>query len=331
MHRVAIVAFDGVVLFDLAVPGEALGRTRLPNGALAYDVRVCGVSRSIDAGITTLQTRHGLGWLAHADTVLIPGVSELDAPISPALIRALRAAHARGARLASVCSGAFVLAATGLLDGRRATTHWLAAEELARRYPAIDVDPNVLYVDNGRLLTSAGAAAGLDLCLHLVRRDFGAAVAADAARLSVMPLERAGGQAQFIKHIAPESEGASLEPLMAWMREHAHRALTLPQLARKAAMSVRSLNRHFREQTGTTPLQWLLRARVAKAQLLLETTELSIELIAAKAGFGSAAALRDHFQRVAGTHPQAYRRAFRSKTALDPVSQVSHGTGTWDR
>lgn len=311
MSRVAIPAFDGVVLFDLSVPLEVFGRTRV-RGQPAYEVQVCAADREVDAGPVRIRTRHRLSALLDAELIVIPGVSDLDAPISPKLIRALRTAYDRGARLASICSGAFVLAATGLLDGHRATTHWLAAAELARRFPAIEVDPQVLYVDHGRLSTSAGAASGLDLCLHLVRRDHGAAVAADAARLSVMPLERAGGQAQFIKHLPPEREGDSLEPLLEWMRENAHRPLTMAQLARRAAMSVRSLNRHFREQTGTTPLQWLLRARVQRAQLLLETTEQSVEQIAAKAGFSSATALRQHFQRAVETHPQAYRRSFRA-------------------
>jgi len=205
-----------------------------------------------------------------------------------------------------------VLAATGLLDGRRATTHWLAAAELARRYPAITVDPNVLYVDAGSVLSSAGAAAGLDLCLHLVRRDYGAAVAADAARLSVMPLERDGGQSQFIVHVPPLAEGLSLDPLLRWIERHLADTLSLEALAQRSALSVRTLNRRFREQLGTTPLKWVIRSRVQRAQHLLETTGQSVEVIAGKVGFGSASALREQFHRFVDTSPQAYRSAFRA-------------------
>jgi transcriptional regulator GlxA family with amidase domain len=310
MHVVAIAAFDGVVAFDLATPIEVFGRLRLPGGRAPYRVRVCGAATAIDAGPFTLRARHDLAALARADTVIVPGIADLARPVPRPLVAAIRAAAARGARVASICSGAFVLAATGLLDGRRATTHWLAAAELARRHPAIDVDPGVLYVDSGQILTSAGAAAGLDLCLHLIRRDLGAAIAADAARLSVMPLERAGGQAQFIAHAPPPADGASLAPLLDWLDEHAHRDLPLRAIARKAGMSTRSLSRHFRAQTGVTPAQWLLTRRVRRAQQLLETTACSIERIAELAGFGSTPALRAHFQRIVGNSPQGYRRAF---------------------
>jgi transcriptional regulator GlxA family with amidase domain len=311
MHVVVIVALEGVVPFDLSVPCEVFGRTRLADGRAPYEVRICAENREVSAGPFRLRTPFGLGALARADTIFLPGISDVAMPVPEAVIRAVRAAAKRGARVASICSGAFVLAATGLLDGRRATTHWLAADELARRHPSIEVDPNVLFVDHGKILTSAGAAAGLDLCLHLVRRDHGAAVAADAARLSVMPLERSGGQAQFITHEPPAPEGASLEPVQRWLEKNLDQEVTLQDIARKAAMSVRTLNRRFHEQTGTTPLQWLLRARARRAQHLLETTSQSIERIAARAGFGSAAAFRDRFHRVVGTSPQAYRRAFR--------------------
>ena len=311
MHQVAVVALDGVVPFDLATPCEVFGRVRLPSGSAGYRVRVCGVRREVDAGTFTLKTRHGLSLLSKAHTVIVPGIADVSVPIPGELVQALRAAAKRGARIASICSGAFVLAATGLLDGRRATTHWLATEELARRHPTIEVDPNVLYVDGGQLLTSAGAAAGLDLCLHLVRLDYGAAVAADAARLSVMPLERDGGQSQFIVHAPPGPELSSLEALLPWLEKHLARKLSLEVIARRAALSVRTLNRRFREQLGTTPLNWLLRARVRRAQALLETTSLSVESIAAKVGFGSASALREQFQRFVSTSPYAYRRAFR--------------------
>lgn len=311
MHLVAVVAFDGVIPFDLATPCEVLGRARVRDGTCPYDVRVCGAARTVDAGAFAMQVRHGLRTLARADTIIVPGVADLDRPLPPALLRALRAATARGTRVASICTGAFVLAAAGLLDGRRATTHWRAAAELARRYPATDVDPDVLYVDGGTILTSAGAAAGLDLCLHLVRRDHGAAVAADAARSAVMPLERAGGQAQFIVHEVP-TDDSSLEPLLRWLDRHRGDDLPLAAIARRAGMSVRTLSRRFREQTGTTPAQWVLQRRVRRAQELLECSAHSVERIADAAGFGSTASFRDRFRRVVGTSPQAYRRAFRA-------------------
>jgi transcriptional regulator GlxA family with amidase domain len=309
---VAVVVPDGVVAFDLATPCDVFGRVQLAGGRAGYRVRVCGVRREVDAGAFGVRPRYGLEGLAGADTVILPGTVDLSAPVPPRLVSAVRAAAAAGARVASICTGAFLLAATGLLDGRRATTHWLAADELSRRHPAVRVDPDVLYVDEGQFLTSAGAAAGLDLCLHIVRLDYGAAVAADAARLSVMPLERAGGQSQFIRHAPPAPDGSSLEPLLRWLAEHLRQPHTLSAVARRAALSVRTLNRRFREQTGTTPLQWLLRARVRRAQHLLETTVHSVESVATEAGFGSATAFREHFRRVVATSPQAYRRAFRA-------------------
>jgi transcriptional regulator GlxA family with amidase domain len=313
MHRVAIVATDGVIPADLATPCAVLGCVRLRDGRPGYDVRVCGTSRDVDAGLFRMRVRHGLAELAHADTIVLPGIEDVDAPISDALVRAVRRAAARGARVASVCSGAFLLAATGLLDGRRAATHWLAAAELARRYPRIRVDPDVLYVDEGQVLTSAGAAAAFDLCLHLVRRDYGSAAAVHAARASVMPLERDGAQSQYIVHAAPSPDGSSLAPLLHWLQKNLHAELTLDAIARRGAMSIRSLTRRFREQTGTTPLQWLIRARVRRAQVLLETTAHSVERVATDAGFGSVTALREHFRRLVATSPRAYRRAFRSK------------------
>src|SRR5262245_11698416 len=315
MQQLAVVAFDGVVPFDLAVPCEVFGRARLANGELAYEVKVCGVSRQVDAGPFGVACRYGLSGLRRAQTVVVPGVSDIERPLAPALLRALRAAHARGVRIVSICSGAFVLAAAGVLSGRRATTHWAAANELARRYPDIDVDPSVLYVDEGRVLTSAGAAAGLDLCIYLVRLDYGAAVAADVARLSVMPLERAGGQAQFIAQEPPSTDGDSLEPVLGWMRLNLRRELSLRVIARRAAMSARSLSRKFREQTGTTPSRWLLHARVCEAQRLLETTRHPLERVASLAGFGSSATFRMRFQSLVGASPSDYRRSFRARSA----------------
>jgi len=225
--------------------------------------------------------------------------------------RLQRRAAARGAgcRIASICSGAFVLAVAGLLDGRRATTHWLGARALAERYPAVEVDPDVLYIDGGRILTTAGAAAGLDLRLHMVRRDYGAAVAADAARAAVMPLESDGGQAQFITRPRPAS-AETLEPLLAWPAENLHGRLGFSDLVVRAGTSSRTLTRRFKDQTGTMPLRWLLTARVRRAQALLERTSMSVERIATETGFATAATLRDRFLRVVGLTPTAYRGAF---------------------
>jgi transcriptional regulator GlxA family with amidase domain len=311
MHTVAVLALDKVVPFDLSTPIEVFTRTRLPDGRAAYRVRICGTTPTVDAGTFTLQPPRGLDALADADTIILPGCADPTAPIPAEVLGALRRAATRGTRIASICSGAFILAATGLLDGRRATTHWLAAAMLAARHPRIDVDPNVLYVDNGQFLTSAGAAAGLDLCLHLIRRDHGAAVAADAARLSVMPLEREGGQAQFIVHDQPPTpRGSVLEPVLRWTEDNSAKDLTLEDIAAYAGMSTRTLNRRFREQTGTTPLQWLLRSRIRQAQYLLEATGHPVDRIATQVGFGSPTAFRDRFKRIVGTSPNTYRAAF---------------------
>jgi transcriptional regulator GlxA family with amidase domain len=319
MHTVAVLALKGVVPFDLATPLEVFGRTRLPGGRPAYRTRVCARAPEVDAGTFRMTVPHGLDALAQADTVVVAGVAEPTVPPPDDVLDALRGAAAGGARVASVCVGAFALAATGLLDGARATTHWAAAAELARRFPRVDVDPDALYVDNGATLTSAGAAAGLDLCLHMIRRDHGAAVAADAARTSVMPLERDGGQAQFVVHEPPPPDGASLAPLLAWLEEHLDRELTLDDIAGQAAMSTRTLNRRFREQTGTTPLRWLHRRRLRQAQFLLETTALPVERVGARVGFASPTTFRERFRQTVGTSPQAYRRAFRTRAAPPPA------------
>lgn len=310
MHKIAILAPHGVIPFDLATACDVFSRVRVPGLPCAYDVLVCGEAPSVAASLFDLHTRFHLGHASGAHTLIVPGIDDIDAPVSEAVLATIRAAAAEGTRIASICSGAFLLAASGLLDGQRATTHWMAAGELARRFPALTVDPNVLFVDNGKVLTSAGAAAGLDLCLHLVRRDYGAAVAADAARAAVMPLERSGGQAQFIVHPEPSSSLA-LQPVLKWMESQLHRALTLEAIAEHAALSKRTLSRRFLEQTGTSPLQWLLGARVRRAQSLLETSALSIEQVANATGFGTSAALRACFSRQVGTSPQQYRQSFR--------------------
>jgi transcriptional regulator GlxA family with amidase domain len=233
------------------------------------------------------------------------------------MLDALRAAHARGARLLSLCTGVFMIAAAGLLDGRRASTHWRHTDELASRYPNVKIDPRVLYVDDGDILTSAGTAAGVDLCLHVVRLDHGAEVANGVARRMVVPPHRDGGQAQFVDApVAPAcEEGEALSSVLGWMLEHLDMPMSVDTLAERAVMSPRTFARRFRAVTGTTPHQWLLAQRVLLAQRLLETTDEAVELLADRAGFGSAAALRLHFQRSVGTAPLAYRRTFRAADA----------------
>ncbi|MEU0132465.1 helix-turn-helix domain-containing protein [Streptomyces sp. NPDC006296] len=311
MHTVAVLALDQVIPFDLSTPIEVFSRTRLPDGRPGYRIRVCAEQRETDAGAFTLRAPWGLDGLTDADTIIVPGTADPTVPPSTAVRDALRAAARAGTRIASICSGTFPLAATGLLDGLRATTHWIAADLLAAAHPDVEVDPDVLYVDNGRILTSAGAAAGLDLCLHMIRTDYGSAVAADAARLSVMPLEREGGQAQFIVHDhVPTPRGGTLEPLLDWLRENLAADLTLADIAAHAGVSTRTLIRRFREQTGSTPLQWLHRARIRRAQHLLESTRHSVERIGSQVGFGSPTAFRDRFRRTTGVSPQHYRRTF---------------------
>jgi len=309
-HRVAVVAFDGVVLGDLSTPCEVFGRVRDGDGRAFYEVRICSIASEVESEHVTLKVPWRLSSMSRADTVIVPGIEDLDRAIPNGVLRAIRRAVDRGARIASICTGAFVLAATGALDGLRATTHWRAASELMRRHPEIDVDADVLYVDNGRLLTSAGAAAGFDLCLHLVRLDLGAEAAARVARAAVMPLEREGGQAQFIVHEPPAGDPGSMGPLLTWIEQNLRRDLRLPVIARHAAMSCRTLSRRFRQQVGATPTQWITRARIRHAQRLLETTELAVERIAVEAGFGSAAVMREHFGQIVGTAPRDYRRAF---------------------
>ncbi|MET9906891.1 helix-turn-helix domain-containing protein [Streptomyces sp. NPDC006476] len=320
MHTVAILVLDHVVPFDMAAPLEVFGRTRLPDGRRPYRLRVCAESPEVRTDGFTIRVDQGLEAVADADTVIVPGCSEAAGAPSPQALDALRRAARAGARIASVCSGAFVLAEAGLLDGLRATTHWVAAAQLARRYPRITVDPDVLYVDNGRILTSAGAAASLDMCLHMIRTDLGSAVAADAARMSVMPLEREGGQAQFIVHEQPPvPRGSTLEPVLEWIEDNLGGEITLGAMAARSGMSERTFSRRFREQTGTTPLQWLLRARVRRAQYLLENSDHPVERIARQAGFGSPTAFRERFRRVVGTTPQAYRGSFQGGAAMAAV------------
>lgn len=312
MHTIAVLALDDVVPFDLGVACDTFSHVRVANVAAPYRVRVCSERAAVRSGLFELRTAWRLGALDEADTIIVPGTLDPVAPLSARAMAALRDAAARGCRIASICSGAFVLAAAGLLDGLRATTHWLAAAELARRYPRVCVDANVLFVDNGRILTSAGASAGLDLCLHMIRADYGAAAAFDAARRAVVPLVREGGQAQYIERDVPRG-GPALHGLMQWLQQNLQQPLTLESIARQGAMSVRTLTRRFHAETGTSPLQWLQTARIRTAQQLLEATSLSIERVATEAGFGSVTTFRERFARVVGTSPQRYRRAFRNK------------------
>ncbi|TQJ92018.1 GlxA family transcriptional regulator [Streptomyces sp. SLBN-31] len=317
MHSVAILALDQVVPFDLAAPMQVFDWARLPDGRRPYRVRVCAESPEVLGDGLVLRVDRGLDALADADTIVVPGRAPGAGPTPEPVLAALRRAAAAGTRIASVCAGAFVLAETGLLDGLRATTHWMAAADLARRHPEVRVEPDVLYVDNGQILTSAGAAAALDMCLHMIRRDLGSAVAADAARMCVMPLEREGGQAQFIVHEQPPvPRGSTLEPVLEWIEDNLAGDITLGAMAARSGMGERTFSRRFREQTGTTPLQWLLRARVRRAQYLLENSDRPIERIAQQAGFGSPTAFRERFRRVVGTTPQAYRAAFHRRAAL---------------
>jgi AraC family transcriptional regulator, transcriptional activator FtrA len=314
MHRVVSVVASKVTMFELAVPCEVFGIDRPEIPDWDYSHEVCALEPgpiSAGNGITVTPTA-GLEALEHADTIVVPAWNEPRRAVPAVLTDALIAAHERGARLISVCTGAFVLCATGLLDGKRATTHWMHAAEMARAYPAVEVDPSVLYVREGSIFTSAGTAAGIDLCLHLVRLDLGAEAANRVARRMVVPPHRDGGQAQYVVAPVPECTDDPLGELLAWMLDHLDEPLTVAQLAERAATSPRTLARRFTAATGTTPLQWLLCQRVLRAQQLLEGTDLPVEQVAHRCGFSSAAGLRLHFQRTVGASPQAYRSTFRA-------------------
>jgi len=312
-HRVVALVLETVVPFDLAVPCQVFGWGRPDLGAIRYAFAVCGVRRGT---VRTpqgfgIEVRHGLHALRDADTIVVPGTSDLSRPIPRQVSAALREAYDRGARLISICSGAFVLAEAGLLDGRRATSHWQDAPLLAARYPAVRVDPTVLFVDEGRVLTSAGIAAGIDLCLHVVLADHGAAVANAIARRLVVAPYRGGGQAQYIEMPIPDPEGSTLERTREWIRRNIGQPLTIREMARHARMSERHFARRFVEEAGITPMQWLLRLRVNHARELLERSDLLVKQVAARTGWGSTLALREHFRRHVGTTPLAYREAFR--------------------
>ena len=318
-HRVAALAFDGMAPFELGVVVEVFGLPRPELGDIDwYALDVCAETpgaRFDAVGGFGLVARHGLDTLAAADTVIVPG-QRVDAPVSPALCEALLRAHGRGARVVSICSGAFALAAAGLLDGRRAATHWRYAAELQRRHPRVDVDADVLYVDDGDVLTSAGSAAGIDLCLHLVRRDHGAQVTNHVARRLVVAPHRDGGQAQFIEQpVAPRPDDDPIARVMQWALGRLDEPLSLGQLARQAHLSPRSFTRHFRRATGTSPARWLLDQRVCASLPLLEDSALPVEQVGAAVGIPNPAAFRRHFARTMGVAPAGYRRAFRTRQA----------------
>ncbi|KXU90341.1 AraC family transcriptional regulator [Paraburkholderia monticola] len=313
-HVVAVVAFDRISPFHLSVPCVVFGEDRQGGGVPSFDFRVCAAETgalATTAGFSIAVT-HGLEALADAHTIIVPSWRDPDEMPPAALLDALRAAHARGALLVGLCLGAFVLAAAGILDGRPASTHWAWADDFARRYPRVRLDPDVLYVDDGDVLTSAGTAAGLDCCLHVLRKICGTRAANHVARRLVVSPHRQGGQAQYVQQpMPPNPRGDRLSALLDWVSSNLAAPHTLDTLAARALMSRRTFTRRFRLATGTTVGAWLLAQRLARAQQLLESTEESVETIATSAGFGSAASLRQHFADAFRTSPSAWRREFR--------------------
>ncbi|MFI5833494.1 transcriptional regulator FtrA [Micromonospora sp. NPDC051300] len=313
-RSVAVLAYDGMSAFELGIVTEVFGLPRPELDVDWYDLAVCAERpepvRML--GGATLSTANGLEVFEAAQTVIVPGVGDVHGAPSPAVTAALRRARRRGARIVSICSGAFALAAAGLLDGRRATTHWRYAELLQKRFPLVRVDPDVLYVDDDGVLSSAGSAAGLDLCVHLIRTDFGPSVANAVARRLVIPPHRDGGQAQFIEApVAVGHDDDRISRSMAWAMSNLDRPLTVGELARQAHMSTRTYLRHFKLASGTSPIRWLVAQRIQASLALLETTTAPIDEIAAATGFESAVTYRHHFARAMRTSPSAYRRAFR--------------------
>ena len=311
-RRVVVLAYDGLCTFEFGIAVEIFGLPRPEMGREWYGFEVCSLDRGPlrTTGGVRLNVAGRLSKLSSATTIIIPGWKGVDVVPPAHLISSLRKAYASGARLVSICSGVFVLAATGLLDGLRATTHWRYVEALKSRYPQIKVEPDVLYVDEGRILSSAGSAAGIDLCLHIVRRDFGAEIANRVARRLVVPPHREGGQAQFVTEPVRKRANGGLAPVLHWMESNLDQELSVRQLARRAAMSPRTFARQFRRQTGTTPHQWLTHVRLLAAQRQLEKTRDSIDEIAGSVGWQTATTLRQHFSRELGVSPTAYRRRF---------------------
>ncbi|GGS80225.1 GlxA family transcriptional regulator [Streptomyces cinerochromogenes] len=318
LKNVAAVLLDGVHPFELGVVCEVFGIDRSDEGLPVYDFAVVsaeGPELGTHCGFT-VSTPYGLERLEEADLIAVPaGETYTERAYPPELLAALRRAVDRGTRVLSVCSGVFVLAAAGLLDGRRCAVHWHHAEQLARRYPGLTVEPDVLYVDEDPVITSAGTAAGIDACLHLVRKEQGPEVANKIARRMVVPPHRDGGQAQFIERPLPKVPCDTVGEVLAWMEAHLDQEVTVEQLAARAHMAPRTFARRFQQETGTTPYRWILRQRVLLAQELLERTDETMDAIAWRTGFGTAAALRHQFVRALGTTPNAYRRAFRGPQA----------------
>lgn len=311
-HRVAVVLTPGAPLFEVAVPCEVFGAARPGLVDPPYELVLCATEPGLTVASGFLATGAGtLQDAADADTLIVPACADVDARPDPALVESLRAAHDRGARVVGLCSGAFALAEAGLLDGARATTHWMYADRLARRYPAVRVDPTVLYTAEGDVFTSAGTAAAIDLCLELVRRDRGAAVVNELARRLVVPPHRAADQAQFVSARVPVDPGAGLGPVLEWARGHLHERITLDRLATRAHVSARTLIRRFDREYGITPSRWLRTERLRRSQHLLEATTLSVDEVARESGFGTPASLRQAFARELRTSPTAYRETFR--------------------
>ncbi|HEY0816081.1 MAG TPA: helix-turn-helix domain-containing protein [Pseudonocardia sp.] len=321
-HRIAVLALPTVLPFELSIPARVFESATGAGGEPLYDVVTCSLDGGAvpTAGDFAVLVRHGLEVLATADTVIVAPVDSgaVGRDVLGRAAEAVRRVVGR-ARLASICTGADVLAAAGLLDGLRATTHWKHSDEFASAYPAVLLDPDVLYVDEGDVLTGAGAAAGVDLCLHIVRRDHGAEVANRAARMCVVPPHRDGGQAQFIDRPVAIDACASTAATRAWALRHLDRPLGLPDLARHAAMSVRTFTRRFREEVGMSPNRWLTQQRIDLARRLLETTDLPVDQVAESVGIGSAASLRVHLGAVLGVPPSTYRRTFRAREAARPA------------
>ncbi|MFI1399359.1 GlxA family transcriptional regulator [Streptomyces sp. NPDC020681] len=317
-HRVVVLALSGLLPFELGIPHRIFGRAKDADGQLLYEIVTCSVRPGpvrTDADFD-IHVQHGPEALATADTVVIPASYELgpvheDGRLTDELADAL--AHIRpGTRMVAICTGGYVLAAAGLLDGRPATTHWSSAEHFQRLFPLVKVDADVLFIDDGDVLTSAGVAAGIDLCLHIVRRDHGTAVANDVARRTVVPPHRDGGQAQYIHRPLPEPQSATTTGARAWALSRLHEPIQLRDMAEQESMSVRTFTRRFREEAGISPGEWLTRQRVERARHLLESTDLSVDQVAQDAGFGTAQSMRQHLQAALGVPPTVYRRTFRA-------------------
>mgnify|MGYP000120836669 CR=1 FL=1 len=311
-HKVVILAFDGMIAVDLTTAYELFQSVELESDRPGYENYVCAFTPVVKTQGFDLKVKWGVDQLKDAQTLIIPGLVDPSEKIPDALCAVIHNAFLSGMRIVSICTGAFVLAASGVLEEMEVTTHWKAASLFSSLYPNITLLPNVLYTDNGQILTSAGASAGIDLCLHIIRRDYGAAIAANSARQAVVPLERAGGQAQYIRHKIP-SLSISLAPLLQWVEERLDQTITLKNMADFASISVRTLNRRFQEQLQMSPLQWIIQARLKRAQCLLETTDQSIECVAENVGFGSSTSLREHFSKTFGNSPKGYRQLFRRK------------------